>query len=449
MELAAGMVALVVGQVAGGADLLERRTLASGVPLAVLQVKDASLQSFLAFVPTGLGHDAAGRTQWAHLLEHMLIRSTDPESLSDGDIRFNGETGDGSLRLDVHAPLAQAPQAAAKLCAWLRATDFDAEVLEREKKNIASEIASTTPLGYGHKWATAAWNQVVRHNRSVVSVQGDVDAATVEAIVAHAANTLKPGSSIALFAAGPMPADEVTRLFDAQFAGANATAAAAAAPVAAAPAATTADPAAESDGLVHGEITATWDLPRAHLIEWYLLPDSMPEERLAAATLANALSMTLSQDPLLKQSGVIAMASADIVLPTGRVLQLSASLPEKSLPGDAASATRIAFRRALDGFGSRPPFRSLDELVAMTRNELAAGLPDLTLLRKQIAGRPNAELMEAQLLLGIAHREWSSRLTLPQMVAASQQLDAAALSSLIADRLTPAQASVVLLLPRR
>lgn len=461
MQAAWAVIGTVIGALGG--DPLERRELTTGVRLAVLPVKEATIETFFAFVPTGLGHDPRGRTQWSHLLEHMAIRSTDPAELVDGDIRFNGETGDGSLRFDVHAPPAQAPLAAAKLCAWLGAFEFDPDVLEREKQKIAGELAATVPQGYGHKWATAAWTQVVRHGATDVAVLGDVMAATVEQVAEQADVVLKLGSGIAIYAVGPLPADEVVRLFDSALAsgggldalanalggnpraGKPAAQAHAAAP-AAAPAAAAA---AAADLLGRGERSATWDLGRAHVIEWYLLPDATAVDRLAAATLANVLSMTLMQDRVLREAGIVALASADVALPAGRVLLLSASLPEKVAPGAAAATARVAFRSAIDACGTARPFASLDELVVMTRNELAGGLPDLKLLRKQAAGRPNGDLVEAQLLLGLAHREWSTRLTLPQLAQASQQLAAPALRTLIDAKLAPTAANVVLLTPRK
>src|SRR5215471_15460838 len=71
-----------------------------GPRFSVLEVKDAPRETFLAFLPCGLLSDDAGQTQFAHVMEHMLIRSTDRSGLAAGEIRFNGETNDVALRLD-------------------------------------------------------------------------------------------------------------------------------------------------------------------------------------------------------------------------------------------------------------------------------------------------------------------------------------------------------------
>jgi hypothetical protein len=447
-------------------DPLDRRELSTGVRLHVLTVKDAPLQTFFAMVPTGLALDDAGRAQWSHLLEHLAIRTTDPEGLADGDIRFNGETGDACLRFDVHAPVAQAPLAAAKLCAWLSAHEFDPGSLATEQQKIAGELGATSPKGYGHKWATAAWAQVVRHGACEVTVQGDVDRATVDAAAAHADRVLRLGKEVAIYAVGPMAADDVSRLFDSHLAsgggldslanalGGNPRASKTAPPPEETAARGATDPVLAAiprdaaTGLALGEHVATWDLPRAHVIEWYLLPDATPVERLAAATVSGVIGMALAQDRTLQPSGILALSSSEVSLPVGRVLMLSASLPDKVDAGASAAKARVAFRHAIEGLGKTLPFGSLDEVVAMTRQELAAGLPDLSALRRQMAGRPNADLVDAQVLLGLARREWALRLTISELSAAAQKLSAPALSELITGRLGAASANVVLLKPR-
>jgi hypothetical protein len=55
----------------------------NGPRFSVLEVKDAPQQAFLAFLPCGLLADEPGEAQFAHLMEHMLIRSTDKSGLSD------------------------------------------------------------------------------------------------------------------------------------------------------------------------------------------------------------------------------------------------------------------------------------------------------------------------------------------------------------------------------
>ncbi len=423
-------------------DPLERKTLQCGVRLAVLTVPDASIETFFALLPIGMGADDAGCTQWAHLLEHMVIRTTDAEAMTDGEIEFNGETGDATLRLDVHAPPALAPMAAAKLIAWLGADHFDAAILEREKKKIAGELATTTPAGYTHKWATAAWAQAIRHGATDIAVQGAVDQATTEAVADYAERKLKLGANVALYAAGPLPLDEVARLFDGPLAsggGLDALANALGANPDTKP-----TPAPVAPPLLRGDRQVMWDVARHHVIEWYSVPDAKPGDRVAAILLVQTLTQTLLSDPVLQKAKVVAMVSADVVVDEGRVVQFTASLPDAA----SASLAREAFARARERLTRAPPSGSLDRYLVAVRAEFGGGLPDFRKLRGQWAGRPQQRLVEAQLLLGLATRERSLRLTLPEMGRAAEALTGAALKELRDVFLAPERASALLLVPK-
>jgi hypothetical protein len=365
----------------------------------------------------------------------LLIRTTDPEGMSDGAIVFNGETTDAALRLDVHAPPTEAERAAKKLAAWITAREFDATVLAREQQNIATEIATTSSRGYTHKWATAAWAQAVRHGAKHVALQGDVDAATPEQVAAYAEQKVALGPSIRIVAVGPMSAADAKKLFEAALPAA--TSSRAADPAGRAPQ-TAAAP------LAHGELAATWDLPTTQLIEWYLLPDASPADRVAASLLANAVAMKLQTDPELGAARIVALAGADVVLPQGRVFALSASMPDAS----ARAVAEKAFRRALDSLEQSAPGGSLDAYLTMARNEVA-GLPDFAAVRKQWGARPNADLVEAQIVLALVARERSSGLSFAEIGAATRAL---APKQLLARRdadFAPGKASRLLLNPQK
>src|SRR5262247_57788 len=78
-------------------------TLPNGIRVSVWQVAGAKKQSVFTLLPFSLVDDDAGCAQFAHLVEHMLIRSTDPESLQAGGLVFNGETGALGIRLESFA----------------------------------------------------------------------------------------------------------------------------------------------------------------------------------------------------------------------------------------------------------------------------------------------------------------------------------------------------------
>jgi len=424
-----------------GGDAFARSKLPNGVELTVLEVKGAPRETFFAFLPLGLAHDDADCAQWSHVLEHMLIRTTDAEGLSDGELEFNGETSDGALRLDVYAPPELAERGVQKLVAWLTRGEFDGGVLEREKQNIGRELANSSANGYGHKWATAAWAQAVRHGRSATRVRGDVTDATVDGLRDYRRRKVAIDARVRLVAIGPLAADQVAKLFAAQF---GETATPDAAPASAPASTSSTHGSASLTELARGELAATWDLPTTHLVEWYLLPNATPLERATCSLLGNALALKLQADPELASAKIVALANADVELPQGRVLFLSASLPGV----EAKDAAVAAFRRALDGLEQVAQFGSLDAFVGMARRELG-GLPDFVQLRHQWKDRPGAEMLEAQLVLNVAMREWSTRMTFAELGAAVTATQAKDLLALRERWLASSAASRLLLTPEQ
>src|SRR5687767_6074885 len=91
------------GQVAKGAEAtIESFQLDNKIKVIIAHVADAPQQSTFVLLPLHLGNDGPGRAQWSHLLEHHLIRSTDPEALAVDGMEFNGETTHEALRLDSY-----------------------------------------------------------------------------------------------------------------------------------------------------------------------------------------------------------------------------------------------------------------------------------------------------------------------------------------------------------
>ena len=71
------------------ADAWENFELENGVRVTLVHAPDAPRQHFFTFISGVLLGDGAGRTQFSHLVEHMLIRATDPGSLVADGIEIN------------------------------------------------------------------------------------------------------------------------------------------------------------------------------------------------------------------------------------------------------------------------------------------------------------------------------------------------------------------------
>jgi len=418
----------------------------SGTRVSVLEVKEAPKETLFAFVPTGLLDDAAGQTQMAHVLEHMLIRSTDQEGLSDGEMTFNGETNEVALRLEVIAPPKQTAAALKKMVGWLQATGFEAAVLEAEKPKIASELDTTCASGFTHKWAWAAWNQVARRGRSQAAVRGDVMAATAEQVEA-ADDERVDLAKVRIVAVGPVAADVIRSLAQEELAK-GAGLGALAGPLAGAGAkrheAEAAKRAKESQPLASGDLAATWDLPNSHLLAWYLLPNASADDAAAALVLSQWIGVKLQSDAKLQAKRVVALASADAVVPEGRVVMLSASIPA----GADFGAVLAEFDGALaNPMAATAQFGTIDDFLKAEAAEFSRP-PDFPALRRQLAGRPGVDLLEAQFALNLALREQASGHGSGELGAAVSRLTKSKLEALVKERLAPAKRSTLKLSPK-
>ena len=241
-------------------------TLPGGARLSVLHAPDALRQSTFLFAPLGLCADPPHCAQFAHLVEHMLIRAVDPGNKMDiGGIALNGETGLASMRLETIAPPDQWRTAVTRPVHWFAARSFDQETLTNEKRKIAMEERNTTANGFTHKWAGAAWNQVINHGLQHAKVHGDVAAADLTALRTYVDQHVRWGPGIRIYSVGPASADSVHEAVAAAIEE-YVSDSVRTEPEAHRP------PSSPEDAKPPADRTATWDLPARHYIEFYELP---------------------------------------------------------------------------------------------------------------------------------------------------------------------------------
>lgn len=384
----------------------EHHTLKNGVAVSLAHVEEAANQTFFTFLPLGLGADEAGRAQYSHLVEHMLIRSTDPDALEVDGIRINGETTALCMRLESIAPQDRWRDSLDRHGRWLAADEFDADVLEREKKRIEGEEVSTVSSGFTAKWADAAWNQVVRHGRNHAAIHGDLADASVGELTDYVRRRVPVGAPVRLVGVGPVPSAEILARLEAglgQLAPRSVEQAT-----------------ADWDGKP-ADHRATWDLNMRHYIEWYRLPDRGGADRAGAILLAQFLSIRLTQNRELRGRGMIPMAGADLVTPEGRFLKITSSFRTDEdlelLRGEIGAAIE-------DPFASAAALGGVERLVQQISGQLAR-LPDFDMLRRTYAGQPSADLLEAQVSLTQMNHRMNLGLFEDQAVnAAHEQVDA-------------------------
>lgn len=278
------IAALLTADATAGGIEFHRDQLANGIKIVIAQVPDAPRQTIFTFLPITMVNDDVGRAQWSHLLEHMVLRSTDPEGLEAGGVQFNGETTHMYLRLETFAEPGQWVSALERHAKWLTARTFDPAVLAREKRNIALEEQGTAANGATTKFALAAWNQVVIHGVKDAAVHGNVADASVEAVQQYASERLGIDESITLATIGPVGVEQVKAEL--------ARSLGELAPTAAKP---HAQQRPQRD-IEAGRIDAAWDLPTRHAMWFWPLPDRKPATIAAATALARTLHMRFAMN---------------------------------------------------------------------------------------------------------------------------------------------------------
>lgn len=289
-RIAAAVFSLVFASIgAAAADEppnIERFQLPSGIRVVIMQVPDAQRQAIFTFLPLTLASDESHCAQWAHLVEHMLLRTTDPLRLSFGGVQLNGETTHLSLRLESFADKDQWVAALQRHCRWLVARQLDPEALVREKSVIAEEERFTVANGATGKFAIAAWNQIVRLGLDHAAVHEDVQQADFHAVQDYVASHVPVDDSVMLAMIGPVNVEDAKKEITRVYGQLDVVHAQPAAPV---------DPAR-----LAGTHRGTWDLQTRHLMQWRPLPDRSPATLAAATAFAAALQMHAMSNPDLR-----------------------------------------------------------------------------------------------------------------------------------------------------
>lgn len=365
------------------------RVLTNGIRLVCVRFPGSTNESIYSFFPMGLAKDEAGQAQWAHLVEHLVIRST----MGDDLTQANAETLADHMRLDFYGTTANWREGLSHHRRWIEGAPWTEESLRAEKPKVNEECDYTAKNFATHKFAAAAWNQAWRHGRTNAAVKGDVERATLaEARRLRDAHLVVSNRVTICVVGGVDPATAFGEL-EKEFGGVKLPG--------------TAAPALK---LKHGagEFDVKWDLDARHLSITWPIPDFKDPDYAALMVTAQALSMRLNMDPGLKRMFGMTLAGVDWVTPEGTYFYLSASLRpgvsfEKAQATLTAKVKELATDRELPGMA--PQF---GKQIAFSMTEV----PDLAMLKAQTPAGMSAAMVEGNvgLQLGLnAHRLGSDR----------------------------------------
>lgn len=317
---AAALILLACSAARGDPARVTRFTLRNGIRVVVLHVPDSRHFGIFSYLPLGLAADGKGRTQWSHLVEHLTLRTTGP--IADYR-RRNGETMPQGMHLDFLGARGEWLQGVDLQAKWLSGLPLTQQALGEEVPKALSEVKVTAARLFAHKWAVAAWNQVVRHGQRDVAVCGALRSARLGDVQAYRDRHLVPLRRAVVCAVGGVKPETLKPALDKRLGGITSAAAAL--------------PAATAKPQGPRQRSATWDLPAAHYIETYPIPKSDHKDYPALHVAAMLLRQGLFMDPAMKAKTGLALCGADLATPEQWYFFVNASLK----PGaDAAAVTR-------------------------------------------------------------------------------------------------------------
>ena len=280
-------------------------TLPNGIRVVLVPFPGSQDVSIFTYVPMGLASDPAGMTQWAHLVEHLVIRVTHPEPSQE----VNAETLPDHMRLDFYGTVNNWRKGLAYHAAWLSRGDFDDVSLRREIPLVLGECAFTARNLATHKFAMAAWGQAFRHGRDRAAVKGDIERATLDAVRQYYREHFAVLNRTVVCIVGGVTLDEAHDAADGLL-GAIKSEAASPAPAATA----------------KGDREITWDLPTRHIVLSWPVPAPADKDYAALYAAAAQLQMQLFQDDELKKLVGNVLVGADLATPEGRYFYVNAVL---------------------------------------------------------------------------------------------------------------------------
>ena len=390
-----GIVVLLVGAVGMGGDAsstqpskVNSRTLSNGLQVVVVSFAGSTNVSLFCFLPLGLASDGPGQTQWSHLIEHLVIRSTVPGNSPQA----NAETMPDHMRLDFYGHTGNWQEGLSHLRRWLEGIPFTQANLEAEKPKVIAECDFTAKNFATHKFALAAWSQGYWHGRTHVGLKSEVLSADLKDIQRYRDERLVVLDKITVVLVGGIEA--MTFFAEAEKQLGNLMSPAK----------------SSSHGKARGgNLDLTWDLEARHLLLTWPIPDGTHDDYASLLVAAQWLTMQFYTDTSLRQLTGMVLADANLSTPEGNFFCVSASLR----PG----ATFDAVRKLIRAQVSRLTTDTSDlKGIGMLGQQLAVSLtqvPDLDTLMSQTPPQVSRALAEGNLGLQMgmnvhrygAHRE--------------------------------------------
>ena len=333
--------------------------LPNGIKLVSVYFPGSTNTSVFTFTPMGLADDCPGQAQWAHLVEHLVLRTTVTEDLTHA----NAETLADHMRLDTYGSVADWKTWLVHHRRWIEGVPFRQASLETEKPRVISECDFTAKNFATHKFALAAWAEGTRHGVRRIGLKADVLNAKLSDVQALRDEHFAVPGKVTVCVVGVIePATALTvlrsELGKLELRGK--------------PIATVKRSSGDAD--------LTWDLDARHLLLTWQIPGFDDADYAALMVAAQLSNMQFASSPELQQQAGILLAGADLLTPEGNFFYVSAALK----PGTSLQQLRERFQTSLDGLATGKGL----ELATPIGQQLAFGLRQVTDPRQAMGSLP-------------------------------------------------------------
>lgn len=292
---------------------VKRFTLSNGIRVVNLYVENSTDVGIFSYLPLGLVADGKAKTQWSHLIEHLVLRTTGP---INSYVERNGQTTYHGMHLDFMGTTDNWKQGLELQAKWLSDSPFSEADLVEELPKALSELDFVTNNLHTGLFAMAAWNQVFRHGETDIAMRGAIEAAELSELQAYRNRHLVHADRVLLCVIGGIASETLQTAMEAQLGQINLTA--------------NSLPKATATPVEEKDLRATWDVNVTHYIETYAIPNATHENYPAFFVANVLLNQALMMDSELKQLTGSIFCGVDLITPEQTYLFVTAALKPDS-----------------------------------------------------------------------------------------------------------------------
>ena len=286
-----------------------RFTLSNGIKVVNLYVEDSTDICIFSYLPLGLVADGKAKTQWSHLIEHLVLRTTGP---INSYVERNGQTTHHGMHLDFIGTTDNWKRGLELQTKWLSNSPFSETDLVEELPRALNELDFVTTNLHTGLFAMAAWNQVFRHGETDIAMRGAIESAELSELQAYRNRHLVHADRVLLCVIGGIEPEALQAAMEEQLGPINLTA--------------NTLPKATGTPAEKKNRRATWDVNVTHYIETYAIPNAIHEHYPAFFVAHMLLNQSLMMDTELKQLTGSIFCGADLVTPEQTYLYVTAAL---------------------------------------------------------------------------------------------------------------------------